>query len=136
MSTPKCRPFRGAAVCGLSPVITILSCLSQFHRRLILVCSPIKTGKLCKHEGYVISMYTLYSLAKKQPSRMSGFSKSTQAPIFSLFRRLLQLFEIQLDCKICCKPFGGIFKKLPDLKKPSLNFLHVCNALICVTASK
>ena len=30
--TPESRSTRGAAVCGV-PVITILSCLSQFHRR-------------------------------------------------------------------------------------------------------
>ena len=31
--TPESRSIRGAAVCGMSPLITILSCLSQFHWR-------------------------------------------------------------------------------------------------------
>ena len=32
-SSPENRSIRGATVCGISPVRTILSCLSQFHRR-------------------------------------------------------------------------------------------------------
>ena len=101
-------------------------------------CLSIFLVKLlkCKHEGYLIFMNTLYNLAKRQPSCVSGFSKSTEAPILSLFRRLLQLVGRHLGFKICCKPFGGIFKEFPDLKKPPLNFLPVCNALTCVTASK
>ena len=32
MTTPESRSIRGAAVCGV-PIITILSCMSKFHRR-------------------------------------------------------------------------------------------------------
>lgn len=49
---------------------------------------------------------------------------------------LLLLFYRHLSLHLCRKVYGWIFKEVPDLKELPLSFMHMCKALIHVTASK